>query len=130
MVRSAQIKKFKKFFDLLQLLKTSCKGADCHRKFHNYIGYFNDESIKFLAECIRNALDPSTFKHLKPHHKKVLVSKLKPYKKDIHKVIRPSLSLSRRKKIVQKGGAWFLPILTSIITPLVSSLISSIQKRQ
>lgn len=130
MVSSKQIKRFEKFIDLIHLLRTKCKGRDCHKKFHTYISYFNEESIQFLAECIRNALDPSTFKRLKTKHKKKIIAQIKPYKKDIHKVIKPGLSSQQRKKVFQKGGAWFLPILTAIITPLISSLISSAQKRQ
>lgn len=130
MVRKLQIKKFQKFFDLLQLLKSNCRGSDCHKRFHTYVGYLNDETIKFLAECVRNSLAPSVFKLLKARHKKVLVSKIKPYKKDIYKVIKPTLTSKQRRSILQKGGAWFLPILTSVVAPLVSSLINSFHKKR
>lgn len=130
MVQKMQIKRFQKFLDLLQLLKSNCKGSDCHKRFHSYVGYLNDETIKFLAECVRNALAPSTFKFLKPRRKKVLVSKIKPYKNEIYKVIRPTITSKHRRIILQKGGAWFLPILTSVVAPLVTSLINSIRKKR
>ena len=129
MVRQSQVKKISKFFDLIKILHENCKGGECHKKFHNIVSYLDEKTIKFLAECVRNALSPTTFNRLKKPYQDQILNSIKPYKKDIHKVIRPSLSSCRRKKIIQEGGSWFIPLLSSVIIPLISSLVQkSIRK--
>lgn len=115
--------KFTKYLYLLQLLKKNCKG-DCDEKYKKIISYLDEETLNFLAECIRNILAPQNISVLCTKKKqKQLVSKVSPHKKVIKTVIKRKLPFKKRKKIIQNGGAWFLPLITSII-PLITSLLS------
>lgn len=115
--------KFTKYLYLLQLLQKNCKG-DCGEKYKKIISYLDEETLNFLAECIRNILAPQTISAVCSKKKrKQIVSKVIPHKKVIKTVIKKNLPFKKRKKFIQNGGAWFLPLITSII-PLISSLIS------
>lgn len=114
--------KFKKYLFLLQLLKRNCKG-DCEDKYKKIISYLDEETLNFLAECIRNILSPQAISAVCSKKKqKLIVGKVLPHKKTIKTAIKKNLPFKKRKKYIQNGGAWFLPLLTSII-PLISSLI-------
>lgn len=109
------------YYPLLEILKNISKKKNVDQ-FQRIVSYLDDKSLKFLAECIRNILNPDTFKHLPVKKQKRLIKTSKPHKKNIVRFIKPSLHTVKRKKIIQEGGAWFLPLLTSII-PLFASLL-------
>ena len=50
--------------------------------------------------------------------------KLRPHKKIIRKLARKVKNLKNRKKLLQKGAGVFLPLLFSVISPILSKLIS------
>jgi len=50
--------------------------------------------------------------------------KLRPHKKIIRKLARKVKNLKNRKKLLQKGAGVFLPLLFSVIGPLLSKLVS------
>jgi len=125
----ANKQKFTKYLFLLQLLKKNCRG-NCDEKYKKIISYLDEDTLNFLAECIRNILNPQTISAVCSKKKqKILVSKVRPHKKIINSVIKKSLPFQKRKKYIQNGGAWFLPLISTVI-PLISSLISSAVKRQ
>jgi hypothetical protein len=78
----------------------------------------NDELIKAIVECAINTLNGN--------HKltKADKSKLSKYKNRLRALVDPKISFkSKRKLLVQKGG-FIVPLLTSILTSVVGSLIS------
>lgn len=111
------------YYPLLEIIRKNSKNKNSD-KFKQIISYLDDNSLKFLAECVRNILHPSTFQHLSKNKQKLLMKKSKPHKKAIEHFIRKKVNPHKRKKIVQEGGAWFLPLISSII-PLFASLFKS-----
>lgn len=116
-------KKVSKYLDLLMLIKTHCKGKHCEEKFKKIISFLDEDSLKFLSECIRNTLAPERIKFFSKSQQKKIIRKLKPFKKNIRASIKPNLTHKRRKTILQNGGGWFLPLLSAAI-PLISSLFT------
>jgi hypothetical protein len=98
----------------------------CSKKEENYkdlLSCLNDDSINFLCECIRNVCDVKVFKHLPKKTRKQIEKNTLPNKESIKKVIKSKTSIKRKKKILQHGSGWFLPLLSAAI-PLISSLFS------
>lgn len=117
------IHNLEKFLFLLKVLRKNCKGKECHKNFHNLVSFLDENSLKFLAECVRNSLSPDRVNILTKRKRARLLKKLKPYKKDIFEVIKPKTPNKRRQQILQKGSGWFLPLLSAVI-PLITSLIT------
>lgn len=122
MMVSKNKEKFTKYLFLLQLLKKNCKG-NCEEKFKKIISYLDEETLNFLAECIRNILSPQTISaSCSKKRQKIILKKVIPHKKVIKSVIKKNLPFKKRKKYIQNGGAWFLPLISTLI-PLIGSLI-------
>jgi hypothetical protein len=78
----------------------------------------NDELIKAVVECAINTLNGN--------HKltKEDKSKLTKYKSRLRALVNPIISFkSKRKLLIQKGG-FIVPLLTSILTSVIGTLIS------
>jgi hypothetical protein len=98
----------------------------CNKKEGNYqdlLSCLNDDSINFLCECIRNVCDVKVFKNLPEKTQKEIEKKTLPSKESIKKVMKSKTSIKKKKKILQHGSGWFLPLLSAAI-PLISSLFS------
>jgi Mg/Co/Ni transporter MgtE len=96
------------------------------KKEENYkdlLSCLNDESINFLCECVRNVCDVNVFKNLPENTRKQIEKNVQPSKKSVKKIIKSSTSVKKKKKILQHGSGWFLPLLSAAI-PLISSLFS------
>lgn len=116
------------YYPLLEILKNFSKKNNTEQ-FKKIISYLDDKSLKFLAECIRNILSHSVFETLPKSKQSKLLKVTKPDKKNIKKLLSPKAKASKKKKILQQGGAWFLPLLSAII-PLFASLIKPPQPAQ
>ncbi len=109
----------------LAIVKTLHKCL-CKRKEENFkdiLECLNDESVNFLCECVRNICDVKVFKNLPKKTRKNIEKSSLPYKSKIKKVIKSKTSINKKKKILQHGAGWFLPLLSAAI-PLISSLFS------
>jgi hypothetical protein len=109
----------------LAIVKTLHKCL-CKKKEENYkdlLSCLNDDSINFLCECIRNVCDVKVFKNLPEKTQKQIEKRTSHDKENIKKVIKSKTSIKKKKKILQHGGGWFLPLLSAAI-PLISSLFS------
>jgi hypothetical protein len=113
-----KIKQLEKKLSLLTFLKSRQKKNNTH----HILDCLNDESIKFLCECICNGCSPETFEGVKPSFKKKIVNRYKNHKSEINKIISPKISLKKKRKIIQEGNGWFVPLLTTIV-PLIASLL-------
>lgn len=122
MKENKTFQKLSKFLFLLQIFRKTCRGRECHKQFHDLVSFLDESSIKFLAECVRNTLSPQRVKSIPSRRRGRLIKALRPHKKEIKEVIKPKISSKRRREIFQKGGGWFLPLITTII-PLIASLI-------
>lgn len=121
-MKNKTLEKLNKFLYLLQVLKKSCRGKDCHKKFHNLVSFLDEKSLQFLAECVRNSLSPNTVERIPSKKRARLISVIKPHKKEIKEIIKPKISIKRKRDILQRGSGWFLPLLSTVI-PLISSLV-------
>lgn len=113
-------KRIIKYRTLLEILDNLARTKNTS-KFKNFISYLDDDALKFLAECVRNILSPRTFKVLKTENQDSLLKSSAPHKRAIKTFIKAETEGRKRKGIVQKGGAWFLPLITSLI-PLFAGL--------
>lgn len=125
-MKSKVASKFKKYILLLKLLKKNCKG-NCDQNYRNIISYLDEDSLNFLSECIRNTLSPENISKLPKSKSRLLVKKVTPHKKSIKSVIKKKLSFKKRKKILQNGAGFFLPLLTTVI-PLITSIANAISQ--
>jgi len=109
----------------LSIVKTLHKCL-CNRKDENFkdiLGCLNDDTVNFLCECVRNICDVNVFKNLPKKTRKNIEKTSSPFKSEIKKVIKSKTPISKKKKILQHGAGWFLPLLSAAI-PLISSLFS------
>lgn len=91
--------------------------------FKDIIKCLNDDCVKFLCECVRNVCDVDVFKNLPESRKKKIRKTSHLYKTDIKKILKPHTSIGKKRKILQYGSGWFLPLLTTVI-PMITSLFS------
>lgn len=77
----------------------------------------NDE-LDTLAEIAKNVYKGHV--HVKPS----TVSKLKPFKSHLFKLGLKSVPRIKKRKIIQKGGSIFVPLLATIAGHVLSSLIN------
>lgn len=120
--------KLSKYINLLSIIKKNCNGK-CNANYERLISYLDDNSINFLCQCIRNTLDPNNFSLLQEKKKKRLFKKVAPFRKDIKSILKSNISTKIRKQRLQKGGAFFLPLISAVL-PLITSLIASKIKKK
>jgi hypothetical protein len=79
----------------------------------------SDELIKAIIECAINTLNGN---HKLSKDEK---SKLSKYKSRLRALINPKITIkNKRKFLIQKGG-FIVPLLTSILSGVIGSLISN-----
>ena len=79
----------------------------------------DDEFIKALFECAINTLNGN---HKLNEEEK---SKLSKYKSRLRALVNPKVTFkSKRKLLIQKGG-FIVPLLTSILSGVIGTLISN-----
>lgn len=94
-----------------------------HDDFKDIINCLNDESVNFLCECVRNVCDVKVFNALPENHQRRIKKSSKSHQSDIRKVMKKSTPIRRKRKIIQYGSGWFLPLLSTVI-PLITNLFS------
>ena len=75
--------------------------------------------IKSLAEIAKNLLAgniPMTTSQR---------NRLRPYKKSIKFLALKKNAISRKRRALQRGGAFFIPLLTSLASGLLGSLLKN-----
>ena len=116
---------FKKYLPLLNLLTRKQLSKECYMSL---ISSLNDKPIKFICECIHNAISLRYISKLHKKKKKRFLNKILPYKKIIKNLCKKRKGFGPcRGLIAQKGYGFIIPILSAII-PLISSLLTSPQK--
>lgn len=114
--------RLKKNLPLMKILESKLKNKKNIVEFQTLIDCLGDKSLEFLSECVQNGINPDFVEKLPSKEKARYLKKISPYKKDIKKIVKKNTSLKKKRKIIQKGSGWFLPILSSVI-PLISDLI-------
>jgi hypothetical protein len=107
----------------LTIAKTLHKTKNNEENYKDIMECLNDDSVNFLCECVRNICDVKVFKNLPKKARKNIEKTSIPFKSNIKKVIKSNTSIKKKKKILQHGAGWFLPLLSAAI-PIISSLFS------
>ena len=114
------ISSFDKYLPLLELLTRKHISRKC---FASVINSLDDKSIKFICECIHNAISLRYISTLNRKQKSTLLKKILPNKRIIkHLCKKPKRYSSHKNIIAQKGYGFIIPILSAIV-PLISSLL-------
>jgi hypothetical protein len=116
------VARLRKNLPLMQLLLKKLKGKNNIKDFHAIIDCLSEKTLEFLAECVQNGVNPDFVRKIPDEARVKYLKKISPYKKEIKKVVKKNLNFKRKKKIIQKGSGWFLPILSAVV-PLISELI-------
>lgn len=95
-------------------LRTCKNKSKCNHAIKNA----NAEEIRALCECAKNILIGNV--SVSPH----TLKKLRPYKKHLKFLSLKSNPIYKKKKVLQQGKGFFLPVLASIASTLVSSLLN------
>ena len=93
-----------------------CKDARCNKRFRHVIKNANPEEIRTLSETAKNLLLGNI--PMTPRQK----LKLKPHKKKIKYLALKKNSISRKKRMLQRGGFW-IPLLATLAGSLVTDFI-------
>ena len=113
------------FKTYLPLLKFLTKKRISKKNFVSIISYLDERAIKFLCECVHNAISFRYVSKLDRKKRNMLLKKILPYKRVIKYICKKSKKLNKRKKlIIQKGYGFLFPLL-SLVIPLISSLLKS-----
>ena len=57
------------------------------------------------------------------------IEKLRPFKRQIYQLSQRQHSVAKKKRIVQKGGAFITALLSTVLPALVSSIIGAASKK-
>ena len=113
------------FKTYLPLLKFLTKKQISKENFVSIISCLDESAIKFLCECVHNAISFKYVSKLERNKRSTLLRKILPYKRAIKYLCKKGKKLNTRKNlIIQKGYGFLFPILSAII-PLVTSLLKS-----
>ena len=114
----------KHFFKYLPLIKFLTQKHISRRCFVSLINSLDDNTIKFICECIQNAISLRFVSRLNKTQKSKLMRKILPNKRIIKHLCKKGNKYSSHKKIIaQKGYGFIIPILSAIV-PLITSLLS------
>lgn len=95
-----------------------CQHARCKKKFKSLIKSAGSSDILTLSECAKNLLLGNI-----PMTEKQKV-KLKKHKKKIKMLALKKNSISKKRRMLQRGGGAFIPLLATLAGTLLSSLVS------
>ncbi|RZD34245.1 MAG: hypothetical protein CXT79_02970 [Thaumarchaeota archaeon] len=80
-------KKLAKYLPLIELLNKKKISRKC---FASLFESFNDDAIKFICECIQNAISRQHFSQLTLKERNFLIRKVRPYKSILKKLCKSS----------------------------------------
>ena len=111
----------RKYFNLIQFL--SSKKIE-KKSFQAVINSLDNNTLKFLCECIRNAISKTYVSRLRENKRRLFLKKIYPHKNILKRLTRKVKKYSNRKRIiVQYGYGFMVPILSTLI-PLIYELVS------
>ena len=111
----------KKYLPLIKFLTQKHISREC---FVSLINSLDDNTIKFLCECIQNVISSRFVSGLNKTQKSKLLKKNLPNKKIIKHLCKKGNKFASNKKIIaQKGYGIIIPILSAVI-PLITSLLT------
>ena len=107
----------------LPLAKLLTKNHIPRRSFESLINSLDESAIKFLCECIQNAITLKHISRLNTKKKALFLKTISPNKKVLKHLCKKRNNYKGSRKIIaQRGYGFLLPILSAII-PLAASLL-------
>lgn len=107
----------KRIRDNMDFIK-KCAKTKCRKKFKGLIKTAKPEQIRTLSESARNLLLGNI--PLSPRQK----TKLQHFKNQIKYLALKRNSISRKKRMLQRGGSFFVPLLANLASILFSKLFT------
>ena len=108
----------------LPLIKFLTEKPIPRKSFECLIQSLDERAIKFICECVQNAISVKHISNLKGKNKTSLLNEILPNKKLLKRLCEKHKYDKRHRKIIaQKGHVFILPVLSAII-PLITSLLS------
>ena len=110
-----------KYVPLLKFLTQKKISRKC---FKSLIQSLDEKAIKFLCECIQNAISIKYISRLNGKKKSSFLKSILPNKKILKHLCKKCTNYKGHRKIIaQKGYGFILPVLSAIV-PLITSLLA------
>ena len=107
----------------LSLIKVITSLGQDKNKFCSLIQCLDDKSIRFLCECVKNGISRKHVSNLSIEQRNQFLKLITPYRSLLKRICRKSKLYSmNKKKLIQKGAGFFIPLLSALI-PLITSLL-------
>ena len=114
-------KSLRKYLPLIKLLT---EKQIPRKSFECLIQNLDEKAIKFICECVQNAISVKHISNLKGKKKTSFLNEILPNKKSLKLLCEKHKNYKRHRKIIsQKGHGFILPVLSAII-PLITSLLA------
>ena len=108
----------------LPLIKFLTEKPIPRKSFECLIQNLDERAIKFICECVQNAISVKHISNLKGKKKTSLLNEILPNKKSLKLLCEKHKNYKRHRKVIaQKGHGFILPVLSAII-PLITSLLT------
>ena len=105
---------------LLHLITRKHISCEC---FVSLVQSLNEEAIKFICECIKNAISVKYVSQFNKKRKSLFLKRLLPNRRILKHLCKKTYSYKKQRKLIaQKGYGFIIPILTAVI-PLIASLL-------
>ena len=114
-------KSLRKYLPLIKLLT---EKQIPRKSFECLIQNLDERAIKFICECVQNAISVKHISSLNGKKKSSFLNAILPNRKLLKKLCEKHKNHKRHRKIIaQKGHGFILPVLSAII-PLITSLLT------
>ena len=114
-------KSLRKYLPLIKLLT---EKQIPRKSFECLIQNLDEKAIKFICECVQNAISVKHISSLNGKKKTSFLNLILPNKKLLKDLCEKHKNYKKHRKIIaQKGSGFILPVL-SAVTPLITSLLA------
>ena len=94
------------------------------KSFECLIQNLDERAIKFICECVQNAISVTHISSLNGKKKTSFLNLILPNKKLLKDLCEKHKNYKKHRKIIaQKGSGFILPVLSAVI-PLITSLLA------
>ena len=114
-------KSLRKYLPLIKLLT---EKQIPRKSFECLIQNLDEQAIKFICECVQNAISVKHISSLNGKKKTSFSNLILPNKKLLKDLCEKHKHYKKHRKIIaQKGSGFILPVLSAVI-PLITSLLA------
>lgn len=108
----------------LPLIKLLTEKQISRKSFECLIQNLDEHAIKFICECVQNAISVNHISSLNGKKKTSFLILILPNKKLSKDLCEKNINYKKHRKIIaQKGSGFILPVLSAVI-PLITSLLA------